>query len=355
MNTRNADSQAQVIGGVDTHRTTHHAVTLNNLGLVLGDKEFPATTAGYRGLLEWMSSFGVVARIGVESTGSYGAGLRGYLSANHVRVIEINQPHAHTRLRIGKSDPIDAEAAARKVLGGGLTTQPKRTTGVIEATRILRVARESAVKARSAALVQFQDLVTTAPAGLRESMAHQGTRANVTLASLWRPDTMRLDDPAQATKMALGIIARRVRALDDEIGSVDRQLDRLVTEVAPTLITRLGIGTQHAAQLLVTAGENIDRLSSEAAFARLCGVAPIPASSGQTHRMRLHRGGDRQANRSLHLIAVCRLRYDQRTIDYMARRQAEGLSKMDVIRCLKRFIAREVFHDLVNDLGRRGT
>ncbi len=128
------------------------------MGLVLGDKEFPATTAGCRGLLEWMSSFGVVARIGVESTGSYAAGLRGYLSANHVRVIEINQPHAHTRLRIGKSDPIDAEAAARKVLGGGLTTQPKRTTGVIEAIRILRVARESAVKARSAALVQFQDL-----------------------------------------------------------------------------------------------------------------------------------------------------------------------------------------------------
>ena len=146
-------------------------------------------------------------------------------------------------------------------------------------------------------------------------MAHQGTRDNVKLASLWPPDTMRLDDPAQATKMALRTIARRVSALDDEIGSVGRQLDWLVTKVAPTLITRLGIGTRHAAQLLVTAGENTDRLSSEAAFARLCGVAPIPASSAQTHRMRLSRGGDRQANRSLHLIAVCRLRYDRRTID----------------------------------------
>ena len=355
MNTRDDDAQVQVIGGVDTHRTAHHAVALNGLGLVLGDKEFPATMAGYRGLLEWMSSFGMVTRIGVESTGSYGAGLTRYLTAQNVRVIEINQPHAHTRLRIGKSDPIDAEAAARKVLDGELATQPKQTTGVIEAIRILRVARESAVKARSAALVQIQDLVTTAPAELRESLAHKGTRANVTLASSWRPDTTRLDDPTQATKMALRAIARRVRALDDEIKTVDEQLDRLVTEVAPTLITRLGIGTQHAAQLLVTAGENIDRLTSEAAFARLCGVAPIPASSGQTHRMRLHRGGDRQANRSLHLIAVCRLRYDQRTIDYMTRRQAEGLSKKDTIRCLKRFIAREVFHDLVKDLGRQET
>ncbi|MDA8374404.1 MAG: IS110 family transposase [Actinomycetota bacterium] len=352
MNTRDDGVQAQVIGGIDTHRATHHAVALNGLGLVLGDKEFPATTAGYRDLLEWMSSYGVVSRIGVESTGSYGAGLTRYLTAHDVRVIEINQPHAHTRLRIGKSDPIDAEAAARKVLDGALAIQPKRTTGVIEAIRILRVARESAVKARSAALVQFQDLVTTAPAELRESLTRQGTRANATLASSWRPDATQLNNPAIATKMALRAIARRVRALDDEIKAVDEQLSRLVAQVAPTLITRLGIGTQHAAQLLVTAGENIDRLTSEAAFARLCGVAPIPASSGQTHRMRLHRGGDRQANRTLHLIAVCRLRYDQRTIDYMTRRQAEGLSKKDVIRCLKRFIAREVFHDLVNDLGR---
>lgn len=355
MNIRDIDAQVQVIGGVDTHRATHHAVALNGLGLVFGDKEFPATTEGYRALLEWMSSFGVVARIGVKSTGSYGAGLTRYLSAHDVRVIEVNQPHAHTRLRIGKSDPIDAEAAARKVLDGGLRTLPKETTGAIEALRVLRVARESAVKARSAALVQFQDLLTTAPAGLRESLSHQGTRTNVSLASSWRPDVTRLADPAQAIKMALRAIGRRVHALDEEIAIVDAQLDRLVAEAAPTLISRVGIGTQHAAQLLVTAGENIDRLTSEAAFARLCGVAPIPASSGQTHRMRLHRGGDRQANRSLHLIAVCRLCYDQRTIDYMTRRQAEGLSKKDVLRCLKRFIAREVFHDLVHDLAERGT
>ena len=348
-------AQPHVIGGVDTHRATHHAAALTSQGYLLGDKEFPATAAGYRDLLEWMSSFGVVTRVGVESTGSYGAGLARYLSTRGVRVVEVNQPHAHTRLRVGKSDPIDAEAAARKVLDGRLSTQPKRTTGVVEAIRVLRVVRESAVKARSAALVQFQDLVTTASEDLRESLASRGTRANVTIASSWRPDVTRLEDPTQATKMALRVIARRIHALDDEIVLIDEQLRRLVESTAPTLVSRVGVGTQHAGQLLVTDGENIDRLTSESAFARLCGVAPIPASSGQTHRMRLHRGGDRQANRSLHMIAICRLRYDQRTIDYMARRQAEGLSKKDVVRCLKRFIAREVYHDLVTDLGQKGT
>lgn len=355
MTALSSDSQLRVIGGIDTHRATHHAVALDGQGSLLGDKEFPASTEGYRDLLEWLGMFGAIERIGVESTGSYGAGLARYLTSQRIRVVEINQPHAHTRLKVGKSDFIDAEAAARKALDGRLSTQPKRTTGVVEAIRVLRVARESAVKARSVALVQFQDLVTTAPAELRESLASHGTRSNVTLASSWRPDVARLSDPTQATKMALRMIAKRIHALNNEIVVIDEQLSRLVEATAPTLISRVGIGTQHAAQLLVTAGENINRLTSEAAFARLCGVAPIPASSGQTHRMRLHRGGDRQANRSLHMIAVCRLRYDQRTIDYMTRRQAEGLSKKDVLRCLKRFIAREVFHDLVTDLAQKET
>lgn len=355
MTTISGDTQLHVFGGVDTHRDTHHAVALNSQGLMLGDKEFSASSAGYRDLLEWMNMFGFIERIGVESTGSYGAGLARYLSSCDVRVVEINQPHAHTRLKVGKSDSIDAEAAARKVLNSRLSTQPKRTTGTIESIRVLRVARESAVKARSAALVQVQDLVTTAPAELRETLSAKGTRAKVTLCSSWRPDAARLDTPTQATKMALRVIAKRIHSLDDEIAMVDEQLDRLVRGVAPTLVSKVGIGTQHAAQLLITAGENIDRLTSEAAFARLCGVAPIPASSGQTHRMRLHRGGDRSANRTLHMIAVCRLRYDQRTIDYMNRRQAQGLSKKDVLRCLKRFIAREVFHDLVHDLAQRRT
>src|SRR5699024_6507965 len=151
-------------------------------------------------------------------------------------------------------------------------------------------------------------------------------------------------------KFALRTLARRIVHLDEEIVDLERSLRPLLHVCAPTLIAKRGIGTIHAAQLLITAGENLDRLHSEAAFARLCGVAPVPVSSGKSHRMRLHRGGDRQANRALHMIAVVRLRYDARTIDYMQRRLSEGLSKKDVLRCLKRFIAREVFHDLRTDL-----
>jgi transposase len=200
------------------------------------------------------------------------------------------------------------------------------------------------------ALVQLQDVLITAPSALRESINAKSGRGKSSQCAKLRPDTTRLSEPAQAVKMTLRSLVKRIQALEEEIALLDAQLDPLVKQSAPTLLTRMGVGTQHAAQLLITAGENIDRLRNEAAFARLCGVAPIPASSGYTHRMRLHRGGDRQANRALHMIAVCRLRYDPRTIYYMNRRRAEELSKKDVLRCLKRFIAREVFEDLKVDL-----
>jgi len=209
------------------------------------------------------------------------------------------------------------------------------------------------VKARATLMVQIRDVLITAPAVLREQIAaasKQPRQSNLECSRV-RPDPARMADPIQASKMALRSLARRIIALEAEIAELDIHLGELVTRAAPTLVSRVGIGTQHAAQLLITAGQNIDRLASEAGFARLCGVDPVLVSSGKTHRMRLHRGGDRQANRALHMIAVCRLRYDQRTIDYMTRRRTEGLSKKDVLRCLKRFIAREAFHDLKTDLN----
>lgn len=242
------------------------------------------------------------------------------------------------------------EAAARKVLSADATALPKVTTGAIESIRLLRVARESAVKARSVALVQLQGVLITAPAQLRASITAKGARGKAAQCASFRPDLTRVDEPLQAAKVTLRSLSRRFTFLNEEVHEIDYQLDTLVAKAAPTLLGRLDIGTQSAAQLLITAGENIDRLSSEAAFARLCGVAPAPASSGKTQRMRSHRGGDRQANRALHLIVVCRLRYDQRSRDYMDRRRAEGLSKKDVIRCLKRFVTREVFRDLTEDL-----
>ena len=355
MTTFTTAAQPPIVVGVDAHKDTHYAVVLDERGVLLADHEFRATSRGYRELVDWLESQGSVERVGVESTGSYAAGLVRYLQSRGVSVLEVNTPHAHTRARRGKDDRIDAEAAARKVLAGDATTRPKVTTGVIESIRLLRLARGFAVKARSAALIQLQSTLVTAPASLRELVAAPTTRGKLAMCVALRPGNLELGDPLHAAKTTLRALGRRVKYLDEEIAEFDRQLDVLVTRAAPTLVSRVGIGTQHAAQLLVTAGENIERLTSEAAFARLCGAAPIPVSSGNTQRMRLHRGGDRQANRALHMIAICRLRYDQRTIDYMARRRSEGLSKKDVLRCLKRFIAREVFNDLKIDLLKNRT
>ena len=343
-------TQPVIVAGIDAHKDTHHAVVLDDKGLRIADQEFAATTPGYRDLLDWLTHFGLLDRVGIESTGSYAAGLTRHLLDAGIDVVEVNTPHPHTRARKGKDDAIDAEASARKVLAGEATAKPKTTTGVVESIRLLSLTRNSAVKARSAALTQLQNALITAPARVREHITARGGRGKASQCARLRPDTARLDDPVQAARMALRTLARRVHDLDEEITAVQTQLDRLVARTAPTLVSRVGIGTGHAAQLLVTAGQNVDRLGSEAGLARLCGVAPVPVSSGKSRRMRLHRGGDRQANRALHMIAVCRLRYDQRTIDYMHRRSAEGLSKKDVLRCLKRFIAREVFHDLRTDL-----
>lgn len=340
-----------VVGGIDAHKDTHLVVVLDQHGVKLGDRAFAASTTGYRRLHAWLGSFGRIERVGIESTGSYAAGLTRFLVGAGVAVVEVNQPHRHTRARRGKSDLIDAEAAARKVLSGEATAQPKTTTGLVESIRLLQAARGTAVKGRTAALTQLQSLLVTAPAELREQL--NGTARAIAAAAIkLRPDLDRLDDPTQAAKMALRSVARRIATLDAEIADADACLAPLVAHAAPTLLSRTGIGVVHAAQLLVTAGQNIDRLTTEAAFARVCGVAPIPVSSGKTHRMRLHRGGDRQANRALHLIVVCRLRYDPDTRAYLNRRQAEGLSKLDAIRCLKRYVARQVFNDLKTDLQR---
>ena len=339
-----------VVGGVDAHADAHHAAALDQRGALLASESFPTTAPGYRALLSWLRAFGELDVIAVESTGSYAAGLVRYLRGRGVRVVEVNQPHAHTRRRRGKSDPIDAELAARLALAGKATTVPKQTD-IVESIRQLRVARESAVKSRSAAMVQLRDLIVTAPQELREQLACRHTiRGKAALCRRLRPSTGELRRPMQAAKFALRSIAQRIDALDDEIAMLDRQLEPLVREAAPRTTRLLGISTGHAGRLLVTAGQNIDRLRGEAAFAALCGASPVPASSGKTSRHRLNYGGDRQANRTLHLIAVCRLRYCERTRAYARRRSTEGKTKPEIMRCLKRYIARETYNTLLADL-----
>jgi transposase len=341
-----------VVGGVDAHADAHYAAALDGRGALLSTKSFPTTTAGYRELLEWLIGFGELDVVAVESTGSYAAALVRFLSEHGVRVVEVNQPHAHTRRRVGKSDPIDAEMAARLFLAGKATAIPKQTDGIVESIRLLRAARHSAVKSRSAAMVQLRDVIITAPQELRDQLSCRKTiRGKAALCRRLGPTTGELRRPCHAAKFALRSVAHRIDALDDEITVLDRQLEQLVRAAAPRTTQLLGISTGHAGQLLVTAGQNIERLRGEAAFAALCGASPIPASSGKTTRHRLNYGGDRQANRTLHLIVVCRLRYCPRTRAYMHRRTAEGKTKAEIMRCLKRYIARETYNALRADLA----
>jgi transposase len=346
-----ANQRGGVVGGVDAHADEHHVAVVDLQGRLLGATAFPTTAAGYELLIGWLRGHGTVERVGVESTGAYAAGLVRAFRAGGISVVEVNQPHRHARQRLGKSDPIDAELAARAALSQTATAVPKQTSGIVEAIRQLQVVRTSALKARHAALQQLNDLIVTAPETLRSDLRHGRTmRAKVARCRKLRPDTQRLHDPAQAAKLALSSLARRIGELDREIAGLDRQLERLVCVAAPRTTQLLGVGTQGASQLLIAAGQNIERFRSEAAFAKICGAAPIQASSGRTNRHRLDPGGDRQANRALHMIAVCRLRYCPRTRAYAAKRTSDGLNKREILRCLKRYIARETFYTLRADL-----
>ena len=345
----NVEGSASVDGvilGVDTHLDEHVAVALDLLGRRLGELSVPTTTRGYERLLRWAEGFGPVECAGIEGTSSYGAGLARHLKAAGVPVVEVERPKRRHLKRTGKSDPKDAEAAARAVLAGEALGEPKSGDGKVEMIRTLRSARQSAVKARTQAANQLQALLVTAPEVLRHRLRKLPTKELVATCARLRPG----DDPGNietATRFALRSVARRHEALSEEIAQLDAQLERLVAEVAPGLIRLPAIGTHHAATLLVVAGDNPERLRSEASFASLCGVSPIEASSGKVVRHRLNRGGDRDANRALHMICVVRMGSDYRTRKYVAKRTAEGKNKWEIMRCLKRYIAREVYRVLV--------
>ena len=260
--------------------------------------------------------------------------------------MEVNRPDRSTRYRKGKSDPTDAEMAARAVLAGVADATPKSGEGEVEMIRMFKSTKDSAVKARTQAINQMKARVVTAPARLREHLTGLTAAALVTRSKSFRPGRMK--GPTAAAKYALRSLARRYRQLGNEIKDLEAEIQRLTRTAAPALVDGFGIGPDTAATLLTAAGSNPDRLHSEAAFASLCGVNPIPASSGKTNRHRLNRGGHRQANAALHRIVVVRLRHDERTQAYMRRRTTEGMSKAEVIRCLKRYVAREVFSVLRN-------
>jgi transposase len=319
----------------------HVAAALDRLGGLLGVREFPAAAAGYAGLLDWLGGFGTVALAGVEGTGSYGAGLARHLAAAGVRVVEVDRADRQDRRRQGKSDPLDAVSAARAALSGRAAGAPKGRDGAVEAIRVLMVARRSARHERTQAINQARALIVTGPDELRPRFArHTPAQLVAALAALRpRPGDM----PGYATRVALRELGRRARFLDAQIGQLDELIVPLVTRRAPGLLALHGIGADTAARLLIAAGDHPGRLRSEAAWARLCGAAPIPASSGKVTRWRLNRGGDREASHALWRIVITRMGSHPATRAYVDRRAKEGLSKKEIIRCLKRYVAREVY------------
>jgi transposase len=341
MTTIAHDRPRPVTGGVDTHKDVHVAAVLDRVGRLLATESFPTTRHGYRRLLRWLQSHGEVVAVGVEGCGSWGAGLARFIAGHGIAVIEVNRPNRQNRRLRGKSDPVDAEAAARAVLNGQATVAPKAGTGPVEAVRQLRIARSGAMKARTAAANQIHSLCDTAPDALRAQLVGLTLKKKVAMAERWRPGSTMTAEAA--TKRALMTVARRWRALDDQARELDLHIKAILDHVAGELIARHGVGYETAGQLLVTAGDNPGRLSHERSFAALCGSSPVPASSGRTTRHRLNRGGDRRANSALWTIVLTRMSNHAPTKAYVARRTAEGLSKPEIMRCLKRYVARELF------------
>jgi transposase len=331
--------------GVDTHADAHVGVVLDLLGRRQGEAVVPNDESGYRSLLRWAQSLGEPTCFGIEGTGSFGAGLSRFLRSEGVRVVEVERLGRQHQRRRGKYDAADAEAAARAVLSGEATGEPKSADGCVEMLRALKVARRSALKAKTQAANQLHALVMTAPERLRADLRGLAAKRLAEKASRFRCEAQPAD-PTAATKFALRSVARRYQQLSEEIAELEEQIERLVREASPNLVALDGVGSDTAASLMIVAGDNPDRLRSEAAFAHLCGAAPIEASSGKVVRHRLNPNGNREANRALYVVALNRMRRDLRTQAYVARRTAEGKSKREIIRCLKRYIAREVYRVL---------
>lgn len=333
--------EVRVTVGVDTHKDSHVAQAKDQLGRRIGEKIIPTTPAGYRDLLAWAESLGEVETFGLEGTGSYGAGLARFLRRQGQVVVEVIRPNRQARRRNGKSDPADADAAASAVLSDDAAGAPKAGDSTVEMIRALRVARCTAIKARTQAANAMKALVVTAPDELRESLRDLSKIELVRTCARSRPGE--LTGPTAATKAALRSLAVRHEALEAEVKFLDGQIEPLIAIAAPELIAVFGVGPDSAGALLVAAGDNPDRLVSEAAFSMLCGSSPVEASSGKTVRHRLNRGGDRQANAALYRIVIVRLRHHEATRAYVQRRTTEGKSKAEIIRCLKRYVAREIY------------
>lgn len=333
--------QDRVTVGVDTHLDTHTAAVKDSRGRTIATRQVAAEAAGYEELLAWARGFGEVEAWGVEGTSSYGKGLTQHLHAEAQVVQEVVRPNRKTRRHRGKSDPVDAEAAARAVQAGEASGLPKSGDGPVEVLRLLVMLYDTATRDRVATVNQIKDVLVTAPEHLRRDLRGLNTTQRIKRCSGWQSEQG--GDLDSVTRMVLGTLAAKAAGLDADRTRLKRRIKALATDLAPGLMNRHGFGPMTVARMLLHVGDNPERIVSEAALAKGCGVAPLEASSGKHERHRLSRGGDRQANAALHRVVVVRLKTDPRTIAYMARRLAEGKTKREVIRILKRYVVREVY------------
>lgn len=350
-----------VIIGVDTHKDNHVAVAIDGLGGRLGDVVISATVAGFDELVTFCLALvgpaGSLIGFGVEGTGSYGVGLARYLRNHGHQVHEIARPaRAAERRLAGKNDTLDAEHAARQLLAGHGLSAPKTADGAVETIRLVKIAYDGAVQARTTTMITLKATLATGSEALRAKLEKLTDHKLITACAALEgptplppvrrgaPAVVVPNDPEAAMRHVLSSMAQRWLALHEEAKAHAASLKILTVAAAPRLVEAVGVGYDTAAQMLITAGDNANRIKSEAAFAKMCGACPIPAGSGKTNnRHRLYRGGNRQANAALYRVVIVRMRWHQPTIDYVARRTAEGLSKREIIRCLKRYLARELF------------
>ena len=327
--------------GVDTHKGTHTLAVVDANGGEVAIKTITANVAGYGRMLAFGRRHAPWRRVwAIEGTGSFGSGLTRHLLEHGERVVEVDRPRRRAHRSGAKSDELDAVLAARQAWGQRHLCQPRRR-GTREALRVLARTRQGAVAGRTRAISQLNALVVTAPESLRRRLRSLTAGALVNRCAGMR-DSSRHNIERAATIVALRSTARRIRALAIEADQLEQQIETIVQAEAPELLAQPGVGALTATELLL-AWSHAGRLRSEAAFAALAGVAPIPASSGQVTRHRLNRGGDRQLNRALHVIVLSRLQYHDETKAYMDRRISEGKSYRETRRCLKRFVARRLF------------
>jgi len=343
------EKQIKVYGGIDTHADTHHVAVIDATGRRLADVQVPATAAGYQAALRFLGSWSALVSVGVECTGSYGAGVTHALRQVGIEVFEVNRPNRFDRRIRGKTDVFDAYSAAEAVLSGRATAAPKGSDGLVESLRVLRTSRSSALSARTATINQIKGMLVTAPEQLRARYRGMSNTKLIAALAASRP-TVTPTTAAEATAYSLRLLARRWLALTEQVEDLAGHMQRLLDAHAPALMSVFGCGRDTVARLLITAADNPARLRSEAAFGALAGACPVPASSGKTNRHRLNRAGDRKANSALYHVIIVRLRYDKETQDYAERRTAEGKTKMEIIRCLKRYLVRQLYPLIVETL-----